>query len=68
MVKNAIKRGQSRTCSSYAEREHLGAANVLKCHIHETFLHITLHGNTETASKTHFNMHANADFAYLTSF
>ena len=25
---------------------------VLKCHIHETFLHIILHGNTENTPKT----------------
>jgi len=27
-------------------------ANVLKCHIHETILHITLHRNTENHPKT----------------
>ena len=29
----------------------LGEVNVLKCHIHKTFLHITLHGNTENRQK-----------------
>jgi len=29
----------------------LGEANVLKCHIHKTFLHITLHENTKKTPK-----------------
>ncbi len=29
----------------------LGQTNVIKCHIHKTFLHITLHENTEKRPK-----------------
>ena len=35
MVKNAIKRGQSRTCSSYAEREHFRRSQWSKMRLSE---------------------------------
>ena len=60
MFKNAIKRVQKRTRSHFVEREHFRRIqcllpcflNVSKCHTHETFLYMTLHGNTEKRLKS----------------
>ena len=40
------------TCRDWQWRSISFYLHVLKCHTHKTFLHITLHGNTENRQKT----------------
>ena len=50
MVRLVLK-GSNKTYDSL-HTDYKVEANVLKCHIHETILHITLHRNTENHPKT----------------